>query len=101
MPHLSEGISLVDANLHTHLQAERDYKSMKTTTPVWKGNLPLGHGGDLFNNNGGKFGKAGIQWMEYLFRGDQNAGKYFLEGGSKADNWVVESRALDKLKPLV
>ena len=51
------------------MQAERDFKALPASTPTWKGNLPLGHGGDLFSNDGGKFGRAGIAWLEYYFKG--------------------------------
>ncbi|KAK3201305.1 hypothetical protein GRF29_185g516589 [Pseudopithomyces chartarum] len=75
---------------------ERDYNNLPSGTPSWKGNLPLGHGGDLFSANGGRFGKAGINWLEYLFRGDQNAKAYF-NGGSSADQWQAVSKSLDRL----
>ncbi|KAK5652971.1 hypothetical protein OQA88_9451 [Cercophora sp. LCS_1] len=80
--------------------AERDFKALPAATPAWKGNLPLGHGGDLFQANGGKFGKAGIAWLEWLFRGNETAKSYFFDG-YKADGWKVETRALDKLVPFV
>ncbi|KAK1752210.1 alpha/beta-hydrolase [Echria macrotheca] len=78
--------------------AERDFKALSSNTPAWKGNLPLGHGGDLFSTNGGKFGKAGINWMNWLFKGDETAAAYFTSG-YKSDGWSVETHALDKLKP--
>lgn len=80
-------------------QAERDYKALPSGTPAWKGNLNLGHGGDLFGNNGGKFGRAGIYWMEWLFRGDKTAETYFLGDGAKVDGWAIEKKNLDKIKP--
>lgn len=80
-------------------QAERDFKALPSGTPAWKGNLNLGHGGDLFGNNGGKFGRAGIYWMEWLFRGDKTAEAYFLGDGAKADGWAIEKKSLDKIKP--
>ncbi|KAK3313372.1 hypothetical protein B0H66DRAFT_594279 [Apodospora peruviana] len=83
--------------------AERDFKALPTSTPAWKGNLPLGHGGDLNAANGGKFGRAGIAWLEYIFRGNETAKSYFVGAspGYKADGWTVETRALDQLKPFV
>lgn len=85
------------------MQAERDFKALPVSTPTWKGNLPLGHGGDLFSNNGGKFGRAGIAWLEYYFKGNETAGKYFKgdSPGYKADGWTVEERSMDKFIPLV
>jgi hypothetical protein len=82
-------------------QAERDFKALPAGTPAWKGNLPLGHGGDLNQANGGKFGRAGIAWMEFLFRGNQTAKNYFLGDGYKVDGWDVQTHAMDQLKPLV
>ncbi|KAK0728807.1 hypothetical protein B0T26DRAFT_748968 [Lasiosphaeria miniovina] len=81
--------------------AERDFKALPATTPSWKGNLPLGHGGDLFQPNGGKFGRAGIAWLEYVFRGNETAKRYFLADGYKVDGWQVETHALDQLKPFI
>ncbi|KAK1834127.1 alpha/beta-hydrolase [Podospora conica] len=81
--------------------AERDYKALPSGTPAWKGNLNLGHGGDLFGNNGGKFGRAGVYWMEWLFRGDKTAEAYFLGDGAKVDGWAIEKKNLDKIKPAV
>ncbi|KAK4446524.1 Alpha/Beta hydrolase protein [Podospora aff. communis PSN243] len=80
--------------------AERDFKALPANTPAWKGNLNLGHGGDLFGNNGGKFGKVQLHWLEWLFKGNEESAKYFTEG-YKADGWQVQTRAMDKLKPFV
>ncbi len=82
-------------------QGERDFKALPANTPSWKGNLPVGHGGTLFDANGGKFGRAGLAWLEYLFKGNSTAGKYITDNGYQADGWTVETHALDKLKPLV
>jgi hypothetical protein len=41
-----------------------------------------------------------LNWLEWLFKGKEDAGKYFTEG-YKADGWAVQTRALDKLKPFV
>lgn len=82
-------------------QAERDFKALPANTPAWKGNLPLGHGGDLTQTNGGKFGNALLNWMEYIFRGDETAGEYITGSGSQVDGWEVETHALDQLQPLV
>lgn len=79
-------------------QAERDFKALPANTPAWKGNLNLGHGGDLFETNGGKFGKVQLNWLEWLFKGKEEAGKYFTEG-YKADGWAVQTHAMDQLKP--
>ena len=82
-------------------QGERDFKALPAATASWKGNLPVGHGGTLFDANGGKFGRAGLAWLEYLFKGNTTAGQYIIGDGYKADNWTVETHALTNLKPLV
>ncbi|KAI3325643.1 hypothetical protein HD806DRAFT_552903 [Xylariaceae sp. AK1471] len=78
---------------------ERDFKNLPTNTPSWKGNLNVGHGGTLFDANGGLFGKAGLNWLQWVFRNDQQA-KAYLQSGYTADGWQVQTHALDKLKPL-
>lgn len=78
----------------------RDFKDLREGTPSWNGNLPLGHGGDLFSPDGGLFGKAGINWMEYLFRGSQAANQYLTDGW-RADKWTVEMKSMHLLHPMV
>lgn len=82
-------------------QGERDFKALPETTPSWKGNLPLGHGGDLGTTNGGKFGQALLNWMEYIFRADETAKEYITGTGYQVDGWEVETHALDQLTPFV
>jgi len=55
----------------------------------------------LFDANGGKFGRAGLAWLEYLFKGNTTAGAYIIGDGYKADGWTVQTHALTNLKPLV
>ncbi|KAH7094510.1 Alpha/Beta hydrolase protein [Paraphoma chrysanthemicola] len=83
-----------------YANGERDFKALPANTPAWKGNLNVGHGGTLNDANGGKFGKAGLNWLEWIFRNDAQAKAYFTSGYT-TDGWQVETRALDKLKPLV
>jgi hypothetical protein len=83
------------------IKGERDFKALPAATPSWKGNLPLGHGGDLFQANGGKFGRAGLAWLEYIFKGNETAKTFILGEGYKADGWDVQTHALDQLKPFV
>ncbi|KAI8623537.1 hypothetical protein F5Y19DRAFT_458197 [Xylariaceae sp. FL1651] len=78
---------------------ERDFKNLPANTPSWKGNLNVGHGGTLFDANGGLFGKAGLNWLQWIFRNDTQA-KAYLQSGYTADGWKVETHALDKLIPL-
>jgi hypothetical protein len=78
---------------------ERDFHALPANTPSWKGNLPVGHGGTLFDANGGKFGKAGLNWLEWYFKNSSSAANYFASG-YKSDGWTVETHALNQLKPL-
>jgi hypothetical protein len=82
------------------LEGERDFKALPANTPSWKGNLNVGHGGTFNDTNGGKYGKAGLNWLEWIFRNDAQAKAYFTSGYT-ADGWQVETHALDQLKPLV
>ncbi|CAJ2509349.1 Uu.00g143750.m01.CDS01 [Anthostomella pinea] len=77
---------------------ERDFDNLPANTPSWKGNLDVGHGGTLYDVNGGLFGKAGLNWIQWVFR-DDAAGKAYLQSGYTADGWQVETHALDQLKP--
>ncbi|KAG9202043.1 hypothetical protein G6514_004711 [Epicoccum nigrum] len=79
--------------------AERDYKAMASGVPVWKGNIPVGHGGTLGDANGGRFGKAILNWALWTLKGDTNAAQYFTAGGSSADGYQVEQKSLNLLKP--
>ena len=78
---------------------ERDYRNIPAGVPVWKGNIPVGHGGTLGDANGGRFGKAILAWMQWYLKGDQNGAQY-LKSGYSADGWQVQTKDLDKLKPL-
>ncbi|KAI1810683.1 hypothetical protein GGS20DRAFT_162918 [Poronia punctata] len=78
---------------------ERDFHALPDGTPSWKGNLNVGHGGTLFDANGGLFGKAGLNWLEWIFRGSEDAASY-LNGGYQSDGWEVETHDLDQLQPL-
>ena len=66
---------------------------------MWKGNIPVGHGGTLGDANGGRFGKAILAWMQWVLKGDQKGAQY-LKSGYSADGWQVQTKDLDKLKPL-
>ncbi|PVH97996.1 alpha/beta-hydrolase [Periconia macrospinosa] len=80
-----------------YANGERDYNALPAGTPAWKGNINVGHGGTLFDQNGGRFGKAGLNWLQWVFRGDEKAKAYFTSGYS-ADGWQVQSKSLDNLK---
>ena len=71
---------------------------MAPGVPSWKGNIPVGHGGTLFDVNGGRFGKAILNWMLWTMKGNTTAAEYFA-GGSSVDGWEVESKSLELLEP--
>ncbi|KAI4629663.1 uncharacterized protein J4E87_002849 [Alternaria ethzedia] len=77
---------------------ERDYKNMPAGVPTWKGNIPVGHGGTLGDANGGRFGKAILNWMLWTMKGNTQAASYFTSG-YQADGYQVESKSLNSLKP--
>jgi hypothetical protein len=79
-------------------QGERDFKNLAAGVPSWKGNIPVGHGGTLGDANGGRFGKAILNWMLWTMKGNTNAANYFTSG-YQADQWQVQTHDLNLLKP--
>jgi hypothetical protein len=79
-------------------QGERDYNNMPNGVPTWKGNINVGHGGTLGDANGGRFGKAILNWMLWTMKNDTNAANYFTSG-YQADGYQVQSKSLNLLKP--
>lgn len=80
---------------------ERDYRRLPKSTPKWKGNLPVGHGGDYSKPNGGKFGQAATHWLQRVLRGNTSASTYFRgigEGTVTGTGWDVVYESLDALK---
>lgn len=71
---------------------------MANGVPTWKGNINVGHGGTLNDANGGKFGKAILNWLLWTFKADTTAASYFTSGYT-ADGWQVQTKSLDQLKP--
>lgn len=74
----------------------RDYKDLPAQFPAFVANLPVGHVGTYFSNNGGKFGVAAVNFFKWQLKGDQTAAKYFVgpSPGIKADGWSYESKNL-------
>jgi hypothetical protein len=61
---------------------------------------PKGHGGTFNEINGGVYGVAASKWVNWVLRGDVEAGKWFTDGLKEKDNWTeIESRSLDKFTP--
>jgi hypothetical protein len=78
-------------------QGERDYNLVPASTPKWKGNLNVGHGGTYTEPNGGKFGKAAVNWLAFVLRGDASAASFFTQNGARSDGWDVQYSSLEKI----
>jgi dienelactone hydrolase len=69
--------------------------------PVFWGSLEIpgdAHGGTFREKNGGKFGVAGVAWLEWQLKGDQNAAKMFKgsDCGLCVDpEWEVKKKKID------
>jgi len=77
--------------------SERDYSYLPADTPRWKGNQNVGHGGTYHENNGGSFGKAAVQWLNFVLKGDANSGNWFKGNGAASEGWSVAKGALDRV----
>jgi hypothetical protein len=68
---------------------------MPSKIPLVKLNLDVGHGGTYMDKQGGKFGKAAVNFFNWQMKGDAAAGALFLkpEGSTlTADGWKIESK---------
>ncbi|KAK4171783.1 hypothetical protein QBC36DRAFT_365217 [Triangularia setosa] len=78
---------------------ERDYRLLPQSTPTWKGNLNVGHGGTYGDQNGGKFGVAAVRYYQWALRGNATAANFFTNNQeANRDGWSVESRSLGNLR---
>ncbi|KAK4172397.1 hypothetical protein QBC36DRAFT_197073 [Triangularia setosa] len=83
----------------TRKQGERDYQLLPQSTPTWKGNLDVGHGGTYGDQNGGKFGVAAVRYYQWTLRGNATAASFFTNNQeANQDGWSVESRSLGNLR---
>jgi hypothetical protein len=75
-------------------QAEKDYKLLNAGLPTYKASLDTGHGGTYSATNGGKFGKAVVNYLQWQWRGDAAAKAILIDpkstGSLVSDKWVVE-----------
>jgi len=79
-----------------------DYAKLPAGTPAWLGNwAPTGHGGTYNQLNGGAIGILASTWVNWVLRGDVEAGKKFQDTAAvTASGWSeVESKSLDKFTP--
>ncbi|KAF1995130.1 hypothetical protein P154DRAFT_612071 [Amniculicola lignicola CBS 123094] len=68
----------------------KDYALLNAGLPKLRVNLETGHGGTFSATNGGKQGKAAVNYLEWQWRDNATAKAYILNGGLVKDNWVVE-----------
>jgi hypothetical protein len=76
------------------LQAEKDYKLINAGLPAYKASLDTGHGATYGAKDGGKFGKAAVNYFEWQFRNSTKAKAILLEpttpGSLVSEKWTVE-----------
>jgi hypothetical protein len=58
----------------------------------------VGHGGTYSQPNGGKFGVAAVQWLNWVLKGNETGKEWFTGAAPQKDGWSVEMKDLDKLK---
>ncbi|KAK8079356.1 hypothetical protein PG997_007174 [Apiospora hydei] len=80
-----------------YANGERDYHAL-TGVPKWIGNFNVGHSGTYRQPNGGVFGVAAVQWLQWVLQKNATASLFFTAGGAQAANWTeVESDGLGSL----
>jgi hypothetical protein len=73
---------------------------MPSKIPVTKANLPVGHMATYGDQHGGKFGKAAVAFFSWHLKGDQAAGKQFLDPNSSPltkAGWKIDVRNYNSL----
>jgi hypothetical protein len=77
-------------------QAQKDYALLPKGLPAYKASLNTGHLGTYRGQNGGKFGKAAVAYLEWQLRGDAASKAIIMDPASAKslvkDNWTVESK---------
>jgi hypothetical protein len=78
----------------TSSQAERDFVSLPKGLKVVKANIDAGHLGTYWDLNGGKFGKAIVEYLKWVFKDDQSSKKLFLDPNSQLvkDGWNISTK---------
>jgi hypothetical protein len=75
-------------------QAQKDYALLPKGLPAYKVSLKTGHLGTYRAQDGGKFGKAAVAYLEWQLRGDAKSKAICLDpksnGSLVKDNWTVE-----------
>jgi hypothetical protein len=59
---------------------------------------PAGHGGTFNQLNGGVYGVAASNWVNWVLRGNKTAASWFTGNDAKAAGWTeIESKNIDKI----
>jgi dienelactone hydrolase len=75
--------------------AEDDFSRIQT--PVFKGNLKVGHMGTFYQPNGGWFAEVAVAWLDWRLKGDAKAERLFSGpacGLCVDPAWSVEKKAM-------
>jgi hypothetical protein len=74
-----------------------DYAAL-SGVPKWVGNFPVGHMGTYAKPEGGEFGVAAVNWLQWVLKKDASQAEWFTGGGAEAAGWEeVASEGLDDL----
>jgi hypothetical protein len=74
-----------------------DYAAL-SGVPKWVGNFPVGHMGTYAKPEGGEFGVAAVNWLQWVLKKDVSQAEWFAGGGAEAAGWEeVASEGLDDL----
>jgi hypothetical protein len=80
--------------------AQGDFQVLDSI-PLFLGVLEIpgdAHAGTFRQNNGGKFGVAGVAWLKWRLKGDQNAAKMFKGadcGLCRDPEWQIQKKKID------
>ncbi|KAJ4410603.1 hypothetical protein N0V82_009194 [Gnomoniopsis sp. IMI 355080] len=89
--------------------AEQDWELLPPELPAWCGNLmDVGHMGTFYEEGGkeedemmgggggGKFGRAALDWLDAVLKGDEEAKRRMVEEYER-EGWKVKSRNLESV----
>lgn len=73
--------------------AEQDWALLPADLPAWCGNLDVGHMGTYYEDDetGGKFGRAALDWLDGVLKGDEEARRRMVEEYER-QGWKVKTR---------
>ncbi|ETS78338.1 hypothetical protein PFICI_10400 [Pestalotiopsis fici W106-1] len=71
--------------------AGRDWKLIPKGIPAYFASLPTGHLGTFYEESGGLFAMATVNWLDFELKGDESSKQKLLQAG---DGWKIQSRNL-------